>query len=106
MLFILAENQKPKSYKRILAKLKNKILEDLMLQWIHVLPYRISFSALEKQVVEILKIVKNKSVDEAKDKIICAIKNKYGTFIFHEQKIKKVNWEAKIKKLKKNKIKI
>lgn len=106
MLFILAENQKPKNYKRILAKLKSEELQDLMLKWIKILPYRISFNNLELQVNEILKFIKNKGIKEAKNRIIAAIENKYGTFIFHEQKIKKVNWEAKIKKLKKNKIKI
>lgn len=106
MLFILAENQKPKNYKRILAKLKSEELQDLMLKWIKILPYRISFNNLELQVNEILKFIKNKGIKETKNRITAAIENKYGTFIFHEQKIKKVNWEAKIKKLKKNKIKI
>lgn len=106
MLFILAENQKPKNYKRILAKLQNTELQDLMLKWINILPYRISFNSLEKQIVEILKLKRNKGIEKTKNQIVAAIENKYGTFIFHEQKIKKVNWEAKIKKLKKNKIKI
>lgn len=106
MLFILAENQKPKNYKRILAKLKNKELQDLMLKWIKILPYRISFNNLEKQVIEILNFIKNKGIEETKNCIIAAIENKYGTFIFHQKKVKKINWEAKIKKLKKNKIKI
>lgn len=106
MLFILAENQKPKSYKQILVKLQNKELKDLMLKWINILPYRISFNSLEKQVTEILKLKRDKGIEKTKNQIISAIENKYGTFIFHEQKIKKINWETKIKKLKKNKIKI